>query len=510
MPCISRFASTTALAVVMPATAALADVTAAQVWSDWKGYMTSAGYDITASETTSGGTVTVSDLKMAMDFGDDTMDATTEIDFETIRFVEKGDGSVSIELPAQSAIQIALEPKDGDAVDLTLDYTQDTPVMSATGDPDEITYTYAANALTMRLANVNFNGVILTEQVAKMEFSFKDVSYVTQTKLGDLRNIVQDMSASAMDYTVFFKDPAGEGLLDVSGAMEGLTFTGGGDLPLETDPADLNAMLNDGFAFQGTFNSTSGQYQASFDGPDGSGTINSVSGGGTLGVGMTPDGLTYEARQTDVNLNMLLTELPLPISFMAAQTGFDMLLPLQKSDDEQGFGLGIALEDFEMADTLWGLFDPTGQLPRDPATLVVELSGKAKVLFDFLDPTQAALLETTGAAPGELNALTLEKLELDAVGARLTGDGGFTFDNGDLLTFDGMPRPLGGVNLSLVGGNGLINKLVSMGLLPEEQAMGARMMMGLFAVPGDGEDSLKSRIEVNEQGHVLANGQRLR
>jgi hypothetical protein len=39
--------------------------------------------------------------------------------------------------------------------------------------------------------------------------------------------------------------------------------------------------------------------------------------------------------------------------------------------------------------------------------------------------------------------------------------------------------------------------------------MGARMMMGLFAVPA-GDDVLTSVIEVNEQGHVLANGQRLK
>ena len=73
-----------------------------------------------------------------------------------------------------------------------------------------------------------------------------------------------------------------------------------------------------------------------------------------------------------------------------------------------------------------------------------------------------------------------------------------------------MPRPKGGVDLTLVGGNGLLDKLVGMGLLPEEQAMGARMMMGLFAVPGEGEDTLNSRIEVNDEGHVLANGQRIR
>ena len=56
----------------------------------------------------------------------------------------------------------------------------------------------------------------------------------------------------------------------------------------------------------------------------------------------------------------------------------------------------------------------------------------------------------------------------------------------DLTTFDGMPRPEGALDLELTGGNTLLDTLVAMGLLPEEQAMGARMMLGLFARPGAG------------------------
>jgi len=62
----------------------------------------------------------------------------------------------------------------------------------------------------------------------------------------------------------------------------------------------------------------------------------------------------------------------------------------------------------------------------------------------------------------------------------------------------------------LSGGNGLLDKLVGMGLVQEEQAMGARMMIGLFARPGGGEDTLQSTIELKEDGSVLANGQRIR
>ena len=89
--------------------------------------------------------------------------------------------------------------------------------------------------------------------------------------------------------------------------------------------------------------------------------------------------------------------------------------------------------------------------------------------------------------------------------SELTGDGDFTFNNEM-----GIPVPAGVMNMMLTGGNGLLDTLVAMGLVPEEQAMGARMMMGLFARPGDGEDTLVSTIEVNEDGSVLANGQRIK
>jgi hypothetical protein len=72
----------------------------------------------------------------------------------------------------------------------------------------------------------------------------------------------------------------------------------------------------------------------------------------------------------------------------------------------------------------------------------------------------------------------------------------------------GMPMPLGAIDLKLVGANGLMDKLVTMGLMPQDQAMFARMMMGLYAVPA-GEDEMTSKIEFKEGGEILANGQRI-
>ena len=107
--------------------------------------------------------------------------------------------------------------------------------------------------------------------------------------------------------------------------------------------------------------------------------------------------------------------------------------------------------------------------------------------------------------PAEVETLDINKLEVSVAGAELTGDGGFTFENNQ----GPMPQPQGAVDLTLKGGNGLIDKLVAGGLIGDQEAMGVRMMMGLLAVPGDTPDTLNSKIEINDQGHVLANGQRI-
>ena len=162
-----------------------------------------------------------------------------------------------------------------------------------------------------------------------------------------------------------------------------------------------------------------------------------------------------------------------------------------------------------MSELLWNMVDPGAALPRDPATIALNLTGLVTPFVNFYDPEAVAELESSGLMPGELNALTLNNLTIEAAGAKLAGAGSFTFDNSDLQTFGGVPRPNGQVELSLDGANALIDKLIAMGLMTSEDAMGARMMISMFAVPGDGPDNLKSTIQINEEGHVLANGMRI-
>ncbi|KIC50196.1 hypothetical protein RA29_09825 [Tateyamaria sp. ANG-S1] len=508
---MSHLISGTALALCLPASAALADLTAEDVWSDWQSYMESSGYTVTASEAAGSGSIAVSNMTFSMEMEEDAGGGAFQVVLEAVNFVEQDDGTVAIELPESTALNMTFAPETGEEVTAVIDLTQTAPNMVAAGDPGDLTYTYAAEAAAMALQSVTVDGVSVGPEIAKVDIRMADLAQTVQTSVGDLRTMTQDMTVAKVDYDMAFNDPESDDTFTLKGTMNDLKLNGSGDLPLETDVQNMSAMLNDGFKAVGSFTTAGGNYDMSFSSEtDGSGTANATSTGAAFEVGFGPEGLLYDISQSGVEMNMLFTEMPLPISFSAAEIGTRLLMPLQKSNEEQDFGLAVTLGDFVMSDMLWSLFDPTSQLPRDPATLLVDLSGKAKVLFDFLDPAQAAVLEEADTVPGELNALTINKIELDAAGAKLTGAGDFVFDNSDLQTFDGMPRPEGAMDLTLVGGNGLLDKLVGMGLLPQDQAMGARMMMGLFAVPGEGEDTLNSKIEVNAEGQVLANGQRIR
>ncbi len=66
--------------------------------------------------------------------------------------------------------------------------------------------------------------------------------------------------------------------------------------------------------------------------------------------------------------------------------------------------------------------------------------------------------------------------------------------------------PVGSVDVEISGLTALSDRLVAMKLVPQEQAMGLRMMLAMFTVP-TGEDSAKSKIESDADGNVRVNGQ---
>lgn len=499
--------SAAALVLSCSAQGALADLAAQDVWSDWRNYLSGAGYQITASESMSGGTLTVSDLSLAMQVPEG--QGTVSILLDQLVFIGNSDGTVNVTMPP--SMPLTIEMNDGqDAVTSVIDLSQTGASMVVSGSPDDMTYNYTAAQIGMGLSNLTVNGDAMPPDALRMTATLSNVISSTRMQLGDLRSYDQNMSAASLVYDIAFDDPDSDDKGTFQGNLQKLGFEGSGSMPLQMDASDLPQMLKAGFGFDGTFTYASGSGALAGTGDGEEFAMNSASQGGAFAVAMDASHLAYDVSQNQSEFTVQTAEVPFPISIAMQKIAFALDIPIASSDQEQPFAFGVTIADFTMPEQLWGIFDPAAILPRDPATILVDLSGKVRLLADLLDPAIAESLENSDQPPGELNALTINDLRVAAVGAELTGRGDFTFDNSDLESFDGIPAPSGSAQLQLVGANGLIDKLIQMGLMSDEDAMGARMMMGMFAVPGDGPDTLKSNIEINDQGHVLANGQRLK
>lgn len=497
--------STTSL--VMLATGASADVTAKDIWTDWKGYMSGFGYEVEATEAMSGNSLIITDMKLGFALPEEEGDIAMTVD--KVDFVDNGDGTVSITFPEVMPMKFIMTPNGGPSINAAVNYTTQNFKMTASGDPSKVTYDYSGDAIAFTLDELEIDGESLGDDIAKVAFNSTGVSGRTIMTVGALRAVEQAMTLASSTYSMRFKEPGGTDGFDMTGAIGKMTFNGQSTLPKTIDPNDFNAAMKAGFAIDGTFSyeNSSSEFAITDRGDVMQG--NSSAQYASAGIVMNKDKLEYDIDSTGIAFNLMGGEVPFPIEVAMGEMDINFMMPVAKSDVPSDFAVGLNLADFSTSEMLWSLVDPTGALPHDPATLSFDITGKAKWLFDLFDPEQMAAVEDGEMAPGELNALTLNKLLVSIAGAKLTGTGDFTFDNTDLESFDGMPKPTGAVDVELVGGNGLMDKLVEMGLLPQEQAMGARMMMGLFARPGEGEDTLKSKLEINEEGHIIANGQRI-
>ncbi len=277
------------------------------------------------------------------------------------------------------------------------------------------------------------------------------------------------------------------------------------------DLADMAAMLAAGFAVEGTLATGPASYSVQASGSDGSTFAADVSSAtGALDFALDESGINYGGANTDIAIVVNGSDIPFPqIEINAAEAGGRLAMPLTVSSTPQDFAFGLTLRDLAVSEMIWSMIDPAGALPRDPATLVIDTTGKANWNIDILSP-EVQQGDFGSDVPGQLHALDLRNLQLAIAGALLQGTGSFTFDNTDMQTFPGMPKPVGKANFSLDGANALLDKLIAMGLIPAEQALGFRGMMGMFARPGAGPDSLVSEIELTPDGGISANGLRLR
>ncbi|MEM9575473.1 MAG: DUF2125 domain-containing protein [Pseudomonadota bacterium] len=489
-------------ALILFAPSALAEITADDVWADWQTYLKSFGYSVQGQEQRAGDQLIITGVKMDM-VTDDV--AGGSITMDRIVMTEQSDGSVSINLPAITPMTFTSLDAQGRTARMSMDYRHTDLEILASGSPDALRYTYAAEDFTFETTGVEINGEVMPPELTNIDVTLQNLSGTSTSTRGGTYAYAQDLAVASLRYAISAVDPGTQDIFNVSGQMQDLGFQGQSEMPLDAGtPGNMNDMLENGLTTEGTFDFAASASTVDVSSAGETLAAALISGPGSLDVSLAENRLQYDVRQSQTQMEVSGTEVPFPMSVEIKDTAFNLLMPLRQSDTPEDFAFGLTFDGFSMSEALWGLFDPTAQLPRDPATIALDLAGKARLLFDFLDPTETMDLPT-GQAPAEIENVDIRQLLVTALGAKLTGTGAFTFENPEV----GPPEPQGAIDLTLTGANALIDRLIATGLLPQEQAMGARMMMGLLAVPGDAPDTLNSRIEINAEGHVLANGQRI-
>ncbi|MCV2867218.1 DUF2125 domain-containing protein [Defluviimonas sp. WL0002] len=485
--------SSTLLAALWCTTAAWADITPEEVWQGWIDLGQGFGQTVTtAASERQGDTLVVSGVSIAQENAG--MSANVTID--EVRLRDMGDGRVEVTMSPSIPFGASGAPEGGDAVQMNGTISQTGMSLIASGSADDVTYDYSAPMFSLNMEAQD--GTQNTPLNLSVDMADASGSYHVLTDGG--QSGTSSFDAASVSYQVSGKDAANSSAFTFTGSTQGLSGTGEFFLPEGVDMQNLAEALKAGLRLAGSYGYTSGEGQSVIEGPE-AGNVSFSGGAGTLRFAMSSDGLNYGGDSGPMSMQMQLAEFPVPMDFSVGQSAFDLAMPVEKSDEPQPFGLVLKLIDLEVSDALWGMFDPTQQLPRDPATLIIDVAGNGKLGIDVFDPAQAQSI--ADQPPGEVSAVTINELRLSAVGAELTGSGSATIDNTGPV-----PVPDGSVDLRLVGANALMQKLVAMGLMPQDQMMGAQMMLGLFAVP-DGEDALASKIEFKEDGRIFANGQQI-
>lgn len=500
-----KLAGSTAVIAILAGTGAFAEVTPEEVWQNWQDMSTSAGQTVTAtSAERDGDTLVVSGVTISYEKDGTSFTST----IEQIDFADNGDGSVDVttsdsyqmSLKAPAAAEI-----DGSMpTDLKITLTQPEMVVTASGTADALSYEFEGPSVTAKFEP----GDAAAPAQGSFEVALTGLSgkYLVEGD-GEAKKITSDFAAKAVKISGSGKDAALKSDATFSATIADVAGDTNGNFLGAAAMADMAKALQDGFAIDGTFSHGAMTFDLAAT-EDGKPTkITGGSEGGDMSFAMDATQLQFGAGGKALNLMISSADIPFPeLKLGYQEAAFNMLMPVGKSGAPADFAFLTKLVGFTVSDEVWGMVDPAGNLPRDPATVIIDTKGKVTMTTDLFD--DAAMAALGDAPPGDLNALDVTELKASIAGAELTGAGAFTFDNADKTTFPGVPLPTGKLDLKLTGGNTLLDKIVAMGLITQDDAMGYKMMVSMFANSAADKDEMTSTLEFKDKG-FYANGQKL-
>jgi hypothetical protein len=477
---------------------AFADITPKQVWDNWRRMATDIGAVVEIGGVNNSATsLTLNDLTLSTDIDGNVW----RVEIPQLSFQQIDDGRVSAVW--SDSIQL-LYGQDADFVgrdsmEMRLGYVGGS--MTVGGTPSEMSHDSNFDQITVN--SVRFPSGDLPPADARFQLTLSNWSDLSTYSIGDTIDIVSQFRLGAANFDMTFTDPSAAemssiqlNVADVSGAM------GSNNMDLLADQAAgmsddeiLHALLNDiSIRAQLDFGATTGSfavYDSDADPHTGSVSFDSFGYGVDLGSGRLSGGTYFS------NFALLLNIPDMPDVYPHELQSFTLnySVPITSTGQAQAFSGELRFGGLSLGQDLWDMIDQNRGLMRAPMSFGVTLSGTGQVPEDMIDNDTAPLLES----------LQITDLSAEIEGATLLSNGAFTFDNNDLETFDGMPRPAGEISFSLQGGNRLLDTLVATGILPRDQEFFARMIYGAITQPV-GDDAVTTVITITPEGQFLANG----
>ena len=482
-----------AMPFALLATTALSDVTADQVWDRIKNQMSVGSTSELSFDQVSrdGNALTVSSVSMT----GSQPDVDFKVDIDAMRFVENGDGTVTVTM--SEFIPIFIKGSDqGEEFSLQMQLRQTDASYVVSGEPELMNF--ETNTPKAVLTITEF---LSPSPNTTITGQFEIIDAVSKYSATADMAIDGAATIGSMSFAGIVQDPSENLDMAMNGTFDGMDVTFNGAFPADLDtalPEDL--LMNIDMAVK--YNMENISFAASGTLPEGTMNMSYTAGPAKTDYLIRNGLIDATSTVNSLNGSVMVPQVPLPIAFDMGKMGVGIGMQFHETDAGP-FKYQILLEDFSMSDALWDIFDAGQVLPRDPITIELDLTGKAGINPNFDETAQG------DAMPGSIESLNLNALTLRAIGAEVLGTGAFTFDMNDMTTIPGMPKPEGNLDISIKGANGVLDALGQMGLIPQDQLMGVRMMMGMFTQPGDAPDSLKTQVEVNADGHVMVNGVRM-
>ena len=497
---------------ILSVTQATADITVRDVWDGLRAFYTSTGFEIRATETRLGKELRVRDLMLYKTFteGDHKRIVQISLSLPSLSFTKNNNGTVTIILPKLIPIRLQVDASNGHSFDLQIDYRQNNGIIIVSGQSQKLLYNYAAETTHLETKKIIVDGfdtsVLGLKAILKANKVHASAVLQENTEL----QFSQTLSIDKLSYIAEMLLPeVPDSTFTLSGSVTDLSFESDTKIPFTGGWHDVMTLIIEKARFESstTYGSANLEFVSRENGKAGSYSANSLATSSELTLDKKY--LLYSSGSSQKALSIQHDNLPFPISLTLKKLSTQFMLPLTIDTKPKAFKLRLNLNQLTISDILWSIFNDKNILPKVPFSFILDLSGNTRTIINIFDRSAFSKLDYQNNMPLELQNVVVEKFHLSGVGAALTATGGFEFDNNDLVTFTGIPRPTGHLEVDMDGGFALLDRLIEMELVPKAQAMGIRMMLPMFTIPGNSNDVLKTLLEITDDGHILANGKRL-